>query len=78
MRIGPNQLLCSDLEALRKILAVRSGYTKSDWYICARTDPKHDNIVTITDQDLRKERRAKLVHGVSLNRWESGTGAYGI
>ena len=70
MRIGPNQLLCSDPDALRKIMAVRSGYTKSDWYVAGRLEPNHESLISITDVELRKERRAKLVHGVSWSTIE--------
>lgn len=36
VRIGPNQILTSDADFLRKTGAVRGAYTRSQWYIAFR------------------------------------------
>lgn len=60
VRIGPNDLLCTDPETLRRICGVRSTYTKGDFYETGRIIPGHDNIVTIRDENAHKTLRAKL------------------
>jgi len=40
VRIGPNDLLTSDVEAFKKIHAVRSPYLRSNWYDALRLHPE--------------------------------------
>ncbi|KAK3689051.1 cytochrome P450 [Podospora appendiculata] len=61
VRIGPNEVMCTDGEVLRRILSVRSTYKKDDWYIAARTHSDYDNILSMRDKDLRRERKKKLM-----------------
>ncbi|KAK3317287.1 cytochrome P450 [Cercophora scortea] len=61
VRIGPNEVLCTDGEVLRRILAVRSAYRKDDWYMAGRTHSDHDNILSMRDKELRKERKKKIM-----------------
>ena len=60
VRIGPNDLLCTDPDTLRRICGARSTYTKGDFYETGRIIPGHDNIVTQRDEAKHKALRAKL------------------
>jgi hypothetical protein len=42
VRIGPNQLLSVDPDVLRRMSAVRSGYTKGKFYASGRIVPGVD------------------------------------
>ncbi|KAM7201691.1 putative cytochrome p450 [Rhypophila sp. PSN 637] len=70
VRIGPNDLLCTDPEALRRICAARSPYTKGKFYQTGRVIPGHDNIVTLRDETKHKALRVKL--GAAYAGRESG------
>ena len=52
---------------MKKMLAVRSPYTRSEWYIGVRFDPVRDNIASIRDEDRHTELRAIMAAGVSLH-----------
>ncbi|KAK1656522.1 cytochrome P450, partial [Colletotrichum godetiae] len=43
VRIGPNDLVTSDPDLMKRMLGVRTKYTRSDWYNAMRLDPRHDN-----------------------------------
>ncbi|KAH8892633.1 cytochrome P450 [Thozetella sp. PMI_491] len=60
VRIGPNELLCTDPEVLKDMSAVRSPYTKGTFYETGRVVPGEDNIVSIRDEKKHKELRAKM------------------
>ena len=66
VRIGPNEIFSSNIEILHRVGAARSGYKKSSWYLASQMDPKHENLVSMRDNDRRAERRRKMFAGVSL------------
>jgi hypothetical protein len=66
VRIGPNDVIISDTEALRKILGARSRYVRSDFYTAIRFDPSRDNLLTQRNDKLHGALRAKMAAGVSL------------
>ena len=71
-RIGPDTLVTSDPDLLRRILGVRTKYRRSDWYYAMRFDPAKDNVLSMRDDDLHNELRAKMAAGVSAPpRWMS-------
>ncbi|KAM7216605.1 Cytochrome P450 [Rhypophila decipiens] len=76
VRIGPNDLLCTDPETLRRICAARSPYTKGEFYETGRVIPGHDNIVTLRDETKHKALRAKL--SAAYAGRESGRGNAGL
>lgn len=45
--------------------AVRSGYTKGDFYSSGRIVPGVDNVVSMRDEAKHKAMRAKMAPGVS-------------
>lgn len=65
VRIGPNQLLSTDPEVLRRMSAVRSGYTKGKFYASGKIVPGVDNVVSLRDPAKHKEMRALMAPGVS-------------
>jgi hypothetical protein len=50
---------------MKRMLAVRSPYFRSEWYIGVRFDPVRDNIASIRDEDRHTELRAIMAAGVS-------------
>lgn len=62
-RIGPNDLLSSDPDHLRRMSAVRSTYERSSWYKATRLDPYHDMMGSVMDKASHMALRAKLVGG---------------
>jgi hypothetical protein len=65
-RVGPNQLVTSDPEQMRKMLSARSLYRRSDWYVGMRFDPSHENVESERNDDRHTELRAKMAAGVSF------------
>src|ERR1700760_1839675 len=39
VRVGPNTLICSDADVLRRLSAPRSPYKRADWYFAMRMNP---------------------------------------
>jgi hypothetical protein len=64
-RVGPNDLVTSDPAVMKRMLAVRSPYRRSEWYIGIRFDPVRDNIASTRDEDRHTELRAMMAAGVS-------------
>ncbi|KAI6769571.1 hypothetical protein HG530_004200 [Fusarium avenaceum] len=73
VRIGPNELLSTDPVVLRSMSAVRSTYTKGDFYSSGRIIPKVDNVVSERDEVKHKAMRAKMAPGYS-NKENEGFG----
>ncbi|KAI1373882.1 cytochrome P450 [Hypoxylon crocopeplum] len=66
-RIGPNLLLCSDPEELRKISGIRSEYTKGPAYNAARVTDGETNVVSERDAAKHKALRAKMGPAYSMD-----------
>lgn len=49
------------------MMAVRSPYTRSDWYVGVRFDPVKDNVASERDEKKHNELRAMMAPGVSLS-----------
>ena len=64
-RIGPNDLVTSDPDLIRRMSGVRSDYRRSDWYNSMRFNPSKDNVVSMRDDELHNRLRAKLSAGYS-------------
>jgi hypothetical protein len=65
-RIGPNDLVTNDPALMRRMLAVRSPYRRSDWYVGMRFDPTRDNVESQKDEEKHAELRSKIAAGVRL------------
>lgn len=64
-RVGPNDLITSDPELMRRMLNVRTRYKRSDWYDGMRLDPTKDNVLSQRDDDLHARTRSKMAAGYS-------------
>lgn len=64
MRIGPDVLITSDVELMRRMSAVRSPYTRSDWYRGLRFEPGIDHVFSMMDDKAHTKRRAQMINGV--------------
>ncbi|KAJ1323964.1 benzoate 4-monooxygenase [Microdochium nivale] len=62
-RIGPNDVLTSDPEVIRRMNAARSMYVRSDWYRALSLDPYHDSLSSIRDTKEHDRMKAKLSFG---------------
>ncbi|KAH7196656.1 cytochrome P450 [Fusarium flagelliforme] len=70
VRIGPNELLSTDPVVLRRLSAVRSTYTKGDFYTSGRIVPNVDNVVSERDEVKHKAMRAKMAPGYAIKENE--------
>ncbi|KAF2261392.1 cytochrome P450 [Lojkania enalia] len=73
-RIGPNELVTDDPEVLRRMMAVRSVYTRGPWYDAMRFDPTKDNLFSMRDEVAHTKLRAKMAAGYSGKENESMEG----
>ncbi|KAK8064537.1 pisatin demethylase (cytochrome P450) [Apiospora phragmitis] len=60
VRIGPNEVLSTDPDVLRMMSAVRSSYTKGDFYETGRICHGEDNVVSQRNEAEHKALRAKM------------------
>ncbi|RMZ78725.1 hypothetical protein DV737_g3781, partial [Chaetothyriales sp. CBS 132003] len=65
VRVGPNTLLTADPDVLRRMSAVRSPYTRSDWYVALRMNPGQDNVLSVRSEARHDELRRKMGFGYS-------------
>jgi hypothetical protein len=65
-RVGPNHLLTSDPDVMKRMLNVRSPYRRSEWYVGARFNPKYDNVGSQRDEEKHTLLRSKMAGGVSF------------
>ncbi|KAH0443887.1 cytochrome P450 [Colletotrichum camelliae] len=65
-RIGPNDLVTSSPELLLHMSAVRSPYTRTEWfYRACRVRPDKDHVFSEMDEEKHRQLRAKLGAGYS-------------
>ncbi|KAJ9137073.1 Cytochrome P450 [Pleurostoma richardsiae] len=70
-RIGPNELVTDDPEVLRRMMAVRSAYTRGPWYDAMRFDPERDNLFSMRDEAAHTKLRSKMAAGYAGKENES-------
>lgn len=63
VRIGPNELLTSDPEVIRRTSAARSKYTRSAWYKLNRADPYTDSMINMLDTAQHDKAKAQMAPG---------------
>lgn len=63
-RVGPNELVTNDPDLLRKMMGVRSSYTRGEWYDAIRLDPGRNNLLSTRDDDAHTKMRRKMAPGV--------------
>ena len=64
VRIGPNELVTNDVETWRKVMNVRTAYTRSNWFDSLQLKPGCDNIVSQRDNAKHAALRSKMAPGV--------------
>ncbi|KAF7558832.1 hypothetical protein G7046_g5333 [Stylonectria norvegica] len=62
-RVGPNDLITSDPEFMKRVLGVRTEYRRSDWYDGMRFNPGSNNILSWRDEDEHFKLRSKMSAG---------------
>ncbi|KAL2852325.1 cytochrome P450 [Aspergillus pseudodeflectus] len=65
VRIGPNDLVTDDPEIIRRMSAVRSPYTRSDWYNATAFSHKLNHVFCERDEQRHIDLRNKLIPGYS-------------
>lgn len=66
VRVAPNSIVTSDLEAIRRIWGVRSQYQRSNYYEAFRPDPMHHDIHSVVDDAIHTQLKTKMSAGVQL------------
>nr|XP_036580297.1 pisatin demethylase [Colletotrichum truncatum]KAF6788209.1 pisatin demethylase [Colletotrichum truncatum] len=65
-RIGPNDLLTSSLDLILHMSAVRSPYSRTEWYYRAcRHRPDKDHVFSEIDEERHRQLRSKMAAGYS-------------
>ncbi|KAI6294413.1 hypothetical protein MCOR10_006195 [Pyricularia oryzae] len=65
-RVGPNSLITSSPELWARLNAVRSPYTRTEWfYRGCRLEPGMDNVFTMTNDQEHERRRKQVASGYS-------------
>lgn len=62
-RIGPNDLVTTDIDLLHRMSAARSPYVRSDFFLAFRLAPGIDNIFSMRDDKLHGKRKAQMQMG---------------
>lgn len=65
VRMGPNYLMTSDPEQIKKMNAVRSSYVRSAQYSAMKLHPTRDNIVNVIDEEKHAKLRYQMGFGYS-------------
>lgn len=63
VRIGPNELLTSDPDVIRRTSAARSKYTRSAWYKLSTVDPYEDAMLNVLDTAEHDKVKAQTAPG---------------
>jgi len=71
VRIGPNELATDDPDLLRRMMAVRSRYTRGPWYNALRFQAGQDHLFSQRDDDEHMRIRNKMAAGYSGKENES-------
>ncbi|KAH6629304.1 cytochrome P450 [Boeremia exigua] len=71
VRVGPNEVVTNDPEVMRRMMGVRSNYTRGNFYKAAKFDPARDNLLSMRDELAHSQLRAKMAAGYSGKENES-------
>ncbi|KAL1841739.1 hypothetical protein VTJ49DRAFT_6653 [Mycothermus thermophilus] len=63
IRIGPNELMTSDVEVIRRASAARGGYGRSRWYKMSSPDPHHEGMFSTLDGAVHDRLKAQTAAG---------------
>lgn len=62
LRIGPNELITSHPEIIRRINKERSSYNRSSWYTSGRFNPYYDNMISVQQSDVHTKYKSRVAH----------------
>ena len=62
-RIGPNHLVTSDPELIRRMKAARSPYRRSTWFTAFRFKPGAENVLSERHEEKHDDLRKKMAAG---------------
>lgn len=65
VRVGPDVLVTSDPELIRKMGSTKSTYSKAGWYEGNRFNPYHHTMFTTLDTQKHDEMKARVTPGYS-------------
>ncbi|KAK3312235.1 cytochrome P450 [Apodospora peruviana] len=63
VRIGPNEVMFSDPDTLRRCSAVRYEYSRGPFFEALRASPNKDHVFSTRDENFHKELRGKMGPG---------------
>lgn len=63
-RIGPNTLVTSDEDLVRKMNAVRNTYSRGGWYRAFKFDADRENMFSELDEEKHMKMRMRVTAGV--------------
>ena len=63
VRVGPNELITSDPDIIRKINKERSGYYRGTWYTGGRLNPYYDNMFSQQEPTAHTKYKSRVNHG---------------
>ena len=63
IRIGPRMLMTTDPDLIFRMNAVRSPFTRGDWYAALKLHPERENVVSVIDERKHSELRARMAAG---------------
>ncbi|KAI8962332.1 pisatin demethylase [Daldinia sp. FL1419] len=66
-RIGPNQLMTTDVDVIRRMAHPRSAYTRAPFYQTFRFNPTQDNTFSLLDEQEHVRRRTNFGPGYTGN-----------
>jgi hypothetical protein len=66
VRIGPRQVIISDPESIRRVLATGSTYTRGPWFDTLRLHPNKANVISERNPEKHQQMRHILGPGVRL------------
>ncbi|KAL8955438.1 MAG: hypothetical protein Q9183_006646, partial [Haloplaca sp. 2 TL-2023] len=64
-RIGPNDVVTNDADLRRRMSAIRSPYTKSEWYSGTQFDPGMNHVFSERDEVRHRDLRNRMSSGYS-------------
>ncbi|RYP75134.1 hypothetical protein DL771_002595 [Monosporascus sp. 5C6A] len=63
VRIGPDWVICSDSDEIRRIWNLRSGYYRADWYRATRLSRDEENVLTVMDNKAHHQLQSRIQPG---------------
>ncbi|TDZ40601.1 Cytochrome P450 monooxygenase lolP1 [Colletotrichum spinosum] len=63
VRVGPNDIMTCDPDLMKRMLGVRTSYTRSKWYDAMRLDPGKDNVLSMRDNEAHNKLRSQMAAG---------------